>query len=263
MTQGKKEKNDIGSVQFTKEAWVAIIAGSLGIVSAIVTALFGYLGTTAPIRATKMADMQSDPNLVVRETGGIQNIDLSDAEFCLGGNCKCIYGINEKDAASLPWILRAYDTTQESIATSENYVLLSSEQVILRKINIRLLEYESAPDVSSFSIKEIGCTAMGGGPSPNLALTTIYLDPKTEIYPTKVDDNGFGTTVTSLPYRLDANESISFSIQTKSVVSGKYTIQVEIQATDFNGLDYWIFTSPIEIRTLFLTQEEFLSLPSS
>jgi hypothetical protein len=54
MTQEKKEENDV--INFTKDAWIAVIAGGLGIISAMVTAIFGYLGTTAPIRATQMAE---------------------------------------------------------------------------------------------------------------------------------------------------------------------------------------------------------------
>lgn len=273
---GKRKKKSANEILVAKLGFRGIIIAALiGTVGVIVVAYFGYLGlqkqNSIPINATNTTETNIQPKvdspqipttksysspLNIKESQGFWDAFVSDAEYG-----KCLYAWNIDDSFRDLWILRAYDTDQESIPYSRRFVLLTAKEIVIRKINIQLITFSHSPDLSGFNLDYFGCTGMGGASSPNIELKTIILDPTIDMYMTVLDTRWTGPSIQSLPYQMEINESISFDISIQGAESGIYTIQAEVEATDFNGIDYNILTTEIILRTLFLAEEEFINLP--
>lgn len=143
------------------------------------------------------------------------------------------------------------------------FVLLSTEKVVVKNILLHLSNFKAAPILKQFRFVRISeiCGGTGGSSTPRIIFKPIFLTPDIKTYFPKVfkAPDAEGGYVTSLPYQMDSDESLSFGFNFYGG-SGDYEVIAEIMATDFSGRDYNVTTPAVRFKRLIVKEKELAAL---
>jgi len=144
----------------------------------------------------------------------------------------------------------------DKVLSRPQFLFLSSGDVVIKRVVLYLDAYEPPPPISEFQLAALeGCGA-GGGSVEGIHFQLIEITPNQKVY-TAVSESESPT----LPYYLNADESLSLLLPLSPTVAGDYTFHVVVESVDYSGQEYRTVAPAMHLRQLYIPAQDLGTLP--